>query len=692
MTKHLLEGTIVLKVVAKFLFLILFLFTNNISSNPIKVNGLINFSQVELSKGYNYLLSDTDENGNPLIVLFKDKSYAVVKYTNGSFEKPKYYSFNYSVDNVIKLFEENLLTFYAAISRKNRAVIIFSISKEGIIKISDVKKFISYPANLSKFNNILKDDYLVSVSGQNFDGVTLLQINKNGKITNSNNLKIGSYRFVTLMDINWDFLPDIIAYNYILNKIEFFYSYSQNNFVKEREIGLLDKAQELKAYDVNNDGFDDLVLSCDKKLQVFFADSVYSFENKQSFNFKVGNFFISDLFNDKEHDIICYNNNGLSINFNFLKSNSFCNTNYYTNNVKHITLLNIQNISYIFLIDSKGVLKALSNFIEISNDKAFLLPGLNGVIMGDNPLKTFYYMDNANLTFNILTSKNSNYNLLYKTKVNDKYNKVKSFSKDNIFYFAMTNEESKNLGFVTLNLNKQTISFKSLYLKKPIHDFSLNTKEGNIILSVVTKDMGKINTYLYKVNNEQFDEYNDFEIDKNVFEAKINVYNPKDIFYWKYEKPNNNLVFYRYDINIGKIIKVNDLKISDNTDLVINTELLRFNKRTYILSYVNSKNDKYLTIYNYNNGKFLFNKLNDNSISLLLSNKFVSYSKFLFINNSKSGNFVYTDITKNDFKFSEKLEINYTENFFISTINKKTYIIYSPYNENVVKFKEIEGI
>lgn len=692
MTRLLLEGTIVLKVVANLLFLILFFLSNNIFSNPIKLNGLVNYSKIELSKEYNYSLSNIDAEGNPFVVLFKNRGYAVVKFINGTFEKPKYYNFNFTIDNAIKLFEENLVSFYAAISRKERAVIIFSLNQDGIIKISDKKNFNSYPAILSKFNNALKDDYIISVSGQNFDGIALLTISKNGKITNANTQKFGPYKSVLLMDLNWDFLPDIIAYNFILNKIEFFYSYSQNNFIKEREIKLENKAQNLASYDVNNDGFEDLILSFGKELKIFYADSVYSFEKKENFNIKADNFFIADLFSDNEQDIIYYNNNGLSINFNFIKNNSNSNINYYMNNIKSLTYVNIKNNSYLFFIDDKNILQLLYNFTEISTDKVILLPGLSGAFCGNNPLNILYYMDNLSLTFNILTYNNNNFNLLYKTKVNDKYNKFKVFIKDNIYYFAMTNGESNNLGFVTLNLNKQTILFKSLFLKKQIHDFSINTKEGVITISIVTKDFGKLDSYLYKVKNEQLEEYDEFEIDNNVFEAKINIYNPNDVFYWKLEKNNNKLVFYRYDMNLEKVIKINDLRISDKTNLGINTEILRYNRQTYFLSFISSTNDKYKTLYNYNNGKFIFNNINDTNLSLILSNKLVSYSKFLFINNSKNGNFVFTDVTKNDFKFSEKLEIDYTEKFFISTINKKTYIIYSPYNENLIKFKEVLGI
>ncbi len=639
-------------------------------------------------------------DGNSELVLFKENGYAVINHSENGFEKPVIRSLNFSISNAIKLFDENNESIFAAIARKNRAVLIFSLSKDGIIRIIDFNKYFTYPSEINCYFNNINNSFTLIISGQNFSGLALLVINRQGKIIEKNHVKNTSYKSAYLLDLNWDFIPDIVAFNSIFNKLDFLYSNDGKSYYKERDYTFNDKCNNIQLYDINKDSYSDLIASVGDSFEILYGDSVYSYNKKDFMNvgLKPDNFVIKELNNTQFTEIIFSEKktNKLYVLFEFgLNKNIKKLVEYSTGNIIKTDIYKDERMSKLFFLDNKYNLYCIEKINEINEKINLYSPSITGTIGGDLPLSTLFYIDNDNLTLNAISMDKNLFSDLFTCRIGDRYSKIKLFSKGNKNYFVMTKGESNNFGFAVLNLQNGLFKSKQYFSKNPIHDFSVNTIDEELILTLILKHKGKIELIRYKLDEDELISDEFVKVDVNVFDAKVNNFDPNDIFYWKYDKEYNNLFLNKYDIEKEKTIKISAVSIKDPSSIKINSLFLRHDKQPIYSAIINVDSLFYLATYNYKNGKLFITESKNIKQEILtntsIENKLVWYNKFLFINNSKKGNFVKLDISNLNDGGIEKIELPFTDNYFITTINKKLYLVYITDNNNTIKFKEIGG-
>nr|HPN38438.1 hypothetical protein [Melioribacteraceae bacterium] len=143
-----------------------------------------------------------------------------------------------------------------------------------------------------------------------------------------------------------------------------------------------------------------------------------------------------------------------------------------------------------------------------------------------------------------------------------------------------------------------------------------------------------------------------------------------------------------------KIFYTSEIKVKNAASIKINSLFMRYDNHSAYFSLINVDSLYYTVLYNFKNGKSFIRQLekerNEIISSFSIENKLVWYNKFLLINNSKNGIFVKLDTSNpNEFVF-EKVEVPYTDNYFVTVIDKKPYLIYKV-EDNIIKFKEIGG-
>lgn len=698
-TKLLLEEITVLISVAKsILFFYLVLLNTSVFAASVKIDGFLNHSHLYLQNKYNFLfLNENNENGSQLI-LFKENGYSVVKHENGEFGKISNYSLNYSISNIKKIFDEGGETYYAAVARKNRTVLIINITKEGFIRIVDYVKYYTYPSEIDTYYNNLNGSYTILVSGLNFSGLGVLNVNKQGKIIDKLYIKNNTYKSAFLLDLNWDFTPDIIAFNSILNKIDFLYTNDGKNYLKERDFYFNQRCNNIKLRDLNNDKLPEIIASVKSGFQILYGDSVYSFNHTKKIELKIEpNIFTFGNINNIGNNEIIFTDKefgSLKILFEDVNNNNkYQYVDYCSGSVLLFKFWEKDNEKKLFYLDNKKNINCISSITNLDEKTNICLPSISGSIGGDIPLNTLFFIDNNYLTLNLLYSNKQKFDYYYKCKISDVYDKIKLFNKSGNYCFAMTKGESNNLGYAFLNVTTGVFESSQIYMNEPIHDFSINTIDGEIILTIITKYKGKIKVYKYIINNIKTELTEVIPIDANVFDAKINNFNPNDIFYWKYIKESKKLIFNRYDIEKEKVFNISYLDMPNTESLKINSVLMRYDKQAVYAAILTNGLFNYNAIYNYKNGKIYLNKpdrkIDEEISSMAYENKLVWYNKFLFINNSKNGNFVKYDVSKPELKEYEKFDMSFITNYFMTFVNGKMVFAYKQNESTEINFKEI---
>jgi hypothetical protein len=662
---------------------------------PINIAGLLNLTQTTIPNGYNFFIVDNLQNKHFRLVLFKEKGYAVIKQNDLGFEKPVVYLFNYSISKAVKLFEFNNESIFAAVARKERTVLIFSLSQDGIIKIKDVNKYFTYPSEISFFYNDILNNFYLLISGNNFSGLATLKLNKEGRIIEKNYFKTNPYKSAFLMDLNWDFIPDIVAFNSFFNKIDLYYSYDGKAYLKEREINFNSKCENIFNYDFNKDNYSDLIVSSESGFEILLGDSVYSFNSKNNINIykKPERFFVTELNNNKFPEIVFSEKNSGKLNVLFDIDLSRVENQLVelsAENVVYSEVRNNGNVGKLFYLDNKNNLFCIEKVNDINEKTNLSLPSIFGTIGGDLSLNVLYYIDNNNLTLNILTSNKGKFDKYYSRKIADKYDKIKMFAKGEYNYFLMTNGESNNFGLVILNKKSEILSFKQYFLKSPIHDFLINTSNNELI--IILKNKGIIELQRYELTDEGIKTIDELNIDNKVFDAKLNSFYTDHIIYWKYDNERNSLVLQKLNITNEEKNKITAINVKNPKSIKVNSIFMRYDKNPVYAAIVYADSLFYFITYNYKNGKVsVFEPKNENEnifTNLSIENKLVWYNNFLFINNSKKGFFVKLDISKLGKFINEKIEVPFTENYFVAIINKKIYLAYTT-NNSIIKFKEI---
>ena len=280
MRRHLKGGNTDLKTGRSYSFLILFLILSQNISAQIPINGFCEYNSYQVPSGYEHCLPvDINSDSYSEIILYSSskKKIAIV---SGLQTRNKLLIKEYSLPFEISQLEplKNKGT-YVYSSRQNRLLGLLKISDDEKPKIISKLEFDSFPENVNvgDVNNYGVEEFLISGSG--FDGISLIYQYK-GRLGESKIIGGSSFCFSTFIDLSNNGFYDIVACNLLERSLQFYYNDGEGNFNLMRSLSSDKKFYSINSFDVDNDTFEDLVVSNTGSITILYGDFQSSYKEK----------------------------------------------------------------------------------------------------------------------------------------------------------------------------------------------------------------------------------------------------------------------------------------------------------------------------------------------------------------------------------------------------------------------------
>ncbi len=416
MKKHLREEKRALKkypIEIKILFLLIIFYLN--TSAQIPIDGFCNLNEFSTLQNQVSLFPIDFNNDGWRDLFLADQS--TTNYVSQAWDKSKYAKPIIRNSGIkfseLRLLESNKSSgrSYGFISRSNRQVGIVSFSKNGSISILNRLKLNSYPSNIDAADIDRDGKSELLISGGSFEGLSIIkEVTKSLKEINISNKT--AYNFHAFIDLDYDSYPDIAAANLLNNSIMLFYNDGKGNFSESRSLGFETQIKNIKADDINSDGFTDIIYINNKNFQILVGDSVSSFFEKINISTEgmPEEYTILDFNADGYNDIAYLSEDNVYLLFG-KSGNSFYNpvlylrkeglvdiSSFIDRGGRKLCLLNKNGIVYI--IDKINIYQ---NSFSISIGESAANLGLFD--LGNDNIFDLYFRDEALNTLNILTSR-----------------------------------------------------------------------------------------------------------------------------------------------------------------------------------------------------------------------------------------------------------------------------------------------
>lgn len=401
-------------------------------------------------------------------------------------------------------------TQFAFISRKNKVFGTFIINSKGKLHSIKTKKYDDSPDNfiLSRYGK------KALLFGRNFKGLKLIDVehDKKEELNFAENSLINTALFY---DIDNDLNTDIIYYDIFtetLNLIK-----NENNFeLIEIDFALkVENLNQLQRIDYNKDGFEDILFTTDKGIEIFYGDSVTTFKNRSILIRDNGiyNYVTADFNNDGYFDI-AYLKTGTNksiqmfISFSSQKGLTFPILYEENNYITNFSTTGKSNSEIVYL-SKEGFAAVISPLTEFENVSLKL---------GVNPASLFAFETNDGELFNFAVIDSSDNKLkiyldaankYYEVTLKDIHENIKAIaSKQNEIVFTAYNTGKKLIEVIKLGLDDGNVWTRQLYAQQDILNIKLQKKE-NSLPSIIVESILSNDKFL------EYFEYKDFRYQKS---------------------------------------------------------------------------------------------------------------------------------------------------------------------------------
>lgn len=700
-----LEEITVLKTGSSHLLFFLFFFLISKLFPQTSVNGFINYNSVKLTEKCNYFYSiDFNNDGYSDILLFNNsKSYSILKGSSTGFQKPIKKRIPYNISFISSASSFNNKTFLIALARNDRMAVQINISAEGNISFGQKILFKSYPS-FADIGDLNGDGYPdVLVCGENFNGVSLLKTNKSGKISEDKIITDFIFKTAHFTDLDYDGFQDIICFNNITNNLDLFYNTHDGLFRKERSLSLLDNMYNFDLIDFNNDKFTDILVSKENGFELFYGDSVSSFSYQvgKSFQYSPTKIEINDFNQNGLYDFAFFDHNKGSLVILFSNYSDTLGTpieylkDWYINQIGSAIDRNGANL---FILSHGNELITINKLQSITDNSKILLGSKIGAFgkfnFGKLPNSGLYFVNTDDLSFNILLKQKKTFEKYYKVGIEEIPNKIKVYFSNKNYYFVLNNANTAFCEIITFNFQQNSYKLNKIFTTAPIHDFSINRSEDGITLTLLTKTKGKLEYIKYIEDDGEFSIDDNEVVATRVYDAKINTFNPRFVYLWKLSDSKKYFIFSLYDFKEDLHKEISKLPIKNYKDITFNSLVSNYsNKQKIYTSFIYADSSYYYLTYMLNSPDAYLEKINDNNNlfqnDFSITNRLVSFGNFLFINNSKNNLLVKIGFNKNKITFEDKYLFPYTNDYFLSNYDNKTFVVYTDEFKNFINFKEI---
>jgi len=550
MRRHLKGGNTDLKTGKNYSFLILFLILPQNISAQIPINGFCEYNLYQVPPGYEHCLPvDINNDFNSEIILYsssKKKIAVVTGLTEGSNLLVEEFSVPFEISQLEPIKNTGRFVF---VSRQNRLLGLIQIFGNEKPTIISKLEFDSFPENINvgDVNNYGVEEFLISGSG--FDGISLIYQNKR-ELNESKIIGSSSFCFSVLIDLSNDGYYDIVTCNLLERSLQFYYNDGEGNFNLMRSVPSDKKFYSINSFDVDNDNFEDLVVSSSGSISIFYGDFQSSYDEKIVIQVEhipeevLPGDFNQDGFADLAY--ADYTNGALSVIF-ANDGREFYEEVLYRK-IDGLTDVHQSNNELWFLSD-EGQLFSINRFNAFTNDVNFV-PAVNPTAVqsfdnAEDGVIDLCFIDSYKSELNIFIRDEKGIPSLYNSlPVSSNHEEIiaeVTSSGNNIFY-CFTNG-NRLIEIIKTNFKNETIERKQLYSPGDIQDLKVkrvDSKLTNIFVTYNSANRFVLGKFEHRDLSITFKQYP--FVDRNVLHSELITGEEPVIYYWK---EHSDSVYYK---------------------------------------------------------------------------------------------------------------------------------------------------
>jgi effector-binding domain-containing protein len=547
----------------RFNYLFLFIFLHSANYSQIPINGFCKYNNLNIDSGYTSLFQVNFNNDfySDLLLFNPDNRNVVMMKgdVNGTFTEQKKYDMPIEISNIENIIDRNnRITGYVFVSRKNMSAGLIKFSSGGRPSIEKEIKLDSYPDYISAidFNRDGVEEFLVS--GSAFKGISIIKRAANNLVEEKVVSK-GSYSRAIFSDISGDGYPDIAAYNVVTNSIDIFYNDISGGFYNVRSLPFESKIRGFRIYDIDLDGYDDIIIIQNKNIKIFFGDFNSSFSSDVTIktDYQPDNFITADFNKDGLIDIAYLDKQDgiISILFSSVERNYHKEIIYIRKKgIERIIPYYSRYINGIAALNSEGELYTITNLTSISSEV--------NITAGANPstiryfdyqndgITDFCYYDEFDQKLKIVTrNKEGIPSYYYSYPLFEKYSELIVESVTPLYKrFYCYTAGKKLIEILDADLQKAEFRRSSVYSPGNILDIKIDpdeTKNSSIYIAFQIEGQLGVTRISRKDLNYVFN--TTLDIAGGIREASFGKESSRYLYYWS--RQNTSLNFYRITYN-----------------------------------------------------------------------------------------------------------------------------------------------
>lgn len=698
-------------VVEIILFIIIF-FTS-ITFSQIPINGFCKYESFPVDSGFqSFQTLNFNKDSYTDFILFnssQNKIASIAGKSKGELDKPKKHFNNFSISQILPITNyTHSVESYLFVSRKNKKIALGNFTSNGKIYFNMQMKFKSFPdeASIADVDNDGKKEILIS--GVAFDGISIIKIN-NHRLSEQKVVTNNFYSKALFIDFNNDSYQDIVAFNLLTSRLEFFYNNSRGEFSLIRTIPFQGFIQYLTTFDINLDFYPDIVFVTSKTINIFLNDTKSSFENQIKVTLKneADKILFGDYNKDGKIDIsyLSKKNSLVSILFQKNDLDFFDELSY----LKIYGLIDLSNyyskfIDGIAALNEKGKIITISLLSSFGSTSKLIFEGDANVLgsfdFSNDGIKDIYFIDNYSFKiYFILRNRAGIPSVFYFINLFNSYSKVKIIDSNpftKIFY--LYNEDEHEIFILTINFKNFTYTKDFLYTDGNIKDLSIQTDLNNLqgTINAAQIENGELSFTVYSYKDYHYSVVSSTKLDDKIVDVKID--SEGNFFYWK--KIASTISLNKIDFSFNEIIRKKIFEVNKNKD---------FEQFSIFNDIYNNNQNNLLTIFNFKSHTEVF--IGNEKFQRYINPTF--YSDFFDSINTKkilwgkffpkrlNKLFLYLADKKELYSFQflrrrskiiiSKLTDDITlEKYFIERISMRNfYLIYTNQEEKCLYFKKI---